>query len=231
MRGTAIMTVLEALGMTMTRRTTASDAVQPRTETILQVSYIPVLSTGSTFETVDLWARDINAQAATLKVVLLCPIVGDISGALASLSSAIDVFDIAKIGDPDVLPGLLQRADFVQLPGNSGWQGSTAARAVLRQARRRGNASVFLGISSNRARTSVINSRHAGFLRRLRSYLRYADIRLTQRYLARRSDGVVLAGAGLLPLVAEIMRTFISARRAGFPRPTLSTSPGARPVR
>jgi len=164
---------------------------------ILIVSPIPVArSAGQAWLTLDLWARDVNTQAALIPVTLACPVAAAPSGTTAALDARIGV-----VGpEPGALEDAVRAARYVQLPGNSGWRGSRAARRVLALALRY-RKPVFLGISSNRARTAVLNSRNQNLLRRARALWRYADIRFTQRWLARRASGVFVVGAGLVPLV------------------------------
>ncbi|WP_024537048.1 glycosyltransferase [Comamonas badia] len=163
----------------------------------LIVSPIPVLRAGDQWRTLDLWARDVNAQCTQIPVTLVCPVAAQLSHHHAPLAPAIRV--IAQ-DDRDALAHAIARARFVQIPGHTGWRNSALARQVLKLARSQGKP-VFLGISSNRARTALLNSRQHGVARYALGLLRYADIRFTQRWLARRCTGVFVVGAGLTALV------------------------------
>jgi glycosyltransferase involved in cell wall biosynthesis len=163
---------------------------------MLLVSPIPVVRLEGGWHTLDLWARDVNAQAALIPITLICPVAGVSTESTAPLRRSIKV-----LGDGDpALERSVGAARYIQLPGNGSWRRSGTARKILALARRF-EKPVFLGISSNRARTAVINSRGKGFVRRIAALLRYSDIRLTQRWLARRSTGVFVVGAGLRDLV------------------------------
>lgn len=149
------------------------------------------------WQVLDLWARDVNVQAQYLPVALICPVQAYLEGSTAPLSPRISIVDA---NSSQSMERAVCEADFIQLPGNSGWQASAMAREVLALARIHDKA-VFLGISSNRARTVLLNGRGKGILRYARALLRYVDIRYTQRWLARRVTGVFLVGEGLVPLV------------------------------
>lgn len=163
----------------------------------LIVSPIPVMRVKDQWHALDLWARDVNTQARQIPVVLVCPVAATLEGSCAPLAEAVCVI---PAHDPQALERAIAQARYIQLPGNSGWRASHLSRRVLRLARRHGKP-VFLGISSNRARTALLNSRDRGWVRRVLAVLRYVDIRFTQRWLARRTTGVFVVGAGLVPLV------------------------------
>lgn len=151
---------------------------------------------GDQWHTLGLWARDVNAQAALTPITLVGPVVAEPVDTAAPLDCAITVWD----GDTQALERAVARARCVQLPGNASWRGARLTRQVLKFARRH-DTPVFLGISSNRARTELLNSRHQGLPKRVRAWVRSLDIRFTQRWLARRCTGVFVVGAGLIPLV------------------------------
>ena len=167
----------------------------PRTG-VLIISPIAVARGDGGWHTLDLWARDINAQATLVPVTLVCPIQSTIEGNIGTLAPSITVLS----SDAQTLAAAVARARCIQLPGNAGWRGARLARQVLALARRHGTP-VFLGISSNRARTALLNSRHQGLARRARALVHYVDIRFTQRWLARRCTGVFIVGEGLRSLV------------------------------
>lgn len=167
---------------------------------VLIVSPIPATNEqDGSWRVLDLWARDVNVQAQYLPVTLICPLKQRLEGSTAPLSPMVSVVDA---GNPHVIERAVREAGFIQLPGNSGWRDSAIARKVLAMARLYDKA-VFLGISSNRARTALLNGRGKGILRYARALLRYVDIRYTQRWLARRVTGVFVVGDGLVPLVGD----------------------------
>ena len=97
---------------------------------------------------------------------------------------------------------ILSGADYLQIPGNFGWRHMALGRRLLRIARATGIVSL-LGISSNRAKSAVLNARGRGVLPMIKGLVRYADIRLTQRHLARNVSGVFVVGDGLTALIVD----------------------------
>ncbi|CAM5797514.1 glycosyltransferase [Rhizobacter fulvus] len=166
---------------------------------------IPVVRRGAESMTLDLWARDLQAQVeAVTELVLLAPVMGtwpqpEVS--LQPLPEGIRVVDPAQLSDRD-LQALLDRCDVVQVPGNFGWRASAPARRLMRAARQAGKAAI-VGISSDRARTELMNAARAGLLRRWRAWARSVSIRVSQRYLADRASGVFLVGEGLRRLIGS----------------------------
>jgi glycosyltransferase involved in cell wall biosynthesis len=60
---------------------------------------------------------------------------------------------------------------------------------------------VVLGISSDRAMTSLVNARGKNIIHRARARVRYWSVKLSQRYLSGRCDGTFVVGEGLRRLV------------------------------
>jgi len=160
----------------------------------LILSLIRVKKTGEGFEADNKWAQDLNMQAERHAITLLCPIVDCDAPNFGLLNSEIKV---AELGNSDVHQ-LIKQADFIQLPGNSGWRRSAVSRNLMRFAARE-RKPVFLGISSDRAKTAWIN-RRKGLIGATKAALRWLDVRLTQRLLARRATGVFVVGNGIVHL-------------------------------
>lgn len=169
--------------------------------TLLLHSRIPVARCGGRWMTMDLWARDVNANAALIALTLYCPVARAVGIGWKPLKAGINVCDV-DTADP--VPLVLE-STIVQVPGNDGWRASRDARRLVHLATTSGKK-VYVGISSNRARTNLLNSRSATLGRRIKARLRYFDIRLTQHWLAKRATGVFLVGDGLLPLVSRFAR-------------------------
>ncbi|MES2993998.1 MAG: glycosyltransferase [Pseudomonadota bacterium] len=170
---------------------------------LVLLTSIPAVRHGAGLMTLDLWARDLEAQVeAVVELVLLAPLVDawpDARAALLPVPAGVRVVDPARLSDAD-LAALLERCEVVQVPGNFSWHASASARRLLRAARRAGKATI-VGISSDRARTEVMNAARAGPLRRMRAWGRSLSIRVSQRYLARHATGVFLVGEGLRRLI------------------------------
>jgi glycosyltransferase involved in cell wall biosynthesis len=167
--------------------------------TILLVSPIPVFQDGTSFSTMDLWARDINTQAVLASIRLICPITTESSEDRETLDPAIQVISHSGLTDDD-LAKAIDKVDIVQLPGNAGWRASQLGLRILRIAKRMGKP-VVLGVSSNRAKTAWLNSSSKGI-----GALRYLDVRTCQSWQAMRSDGVLVVGEGLRKLFQHLNR-------------------------
>ena len=172
------------------------------------LSPIACLRHGGTFETLDLWHRDLEAQLGVIDaLLLLAPIIevapkDDVTR--LPLPPSIHVVDPSTVDDAG-LDALLRGVDVVQLPGNDDWRRASNARRVLASARRARRV-VVLGISSNRARTARLNARGAGPVARLRALARSLSVSASQAWLGRRSDGIFVVGEGLRGLAERFHR-------------------------
>jgi len=157
---------------------------------ILILSPVPACESDGVFRTIDLWARDLEAQCAISTVHLICPVQSGETGAV--INSDIKIHRQDALSDND-LTSIVSQVDVVQL-ANSGWRTSAAARRLLKIARRLRRV-VILGVSSNRAKSAWLNSTN-----RLRGALSYLDVRTAQAWFAFRADGVFVVGSGLQDL-------------------------------
>lgn len=172
-----------------------------RSYRIVLLSPIPAFQHEGMFTTLDLWVRDLAAQAIVSDVDLICPVrMGEPETPQfnSPIGREIRVHDYGKLGSED-LHALLRSADVVQLPGNAGWRHSAAALRLLSMARKCG-CKVILGVSSNRAKSALINSSGKGLLRSAKSLFDFLDIRTCQSWLALKSDGVFVVGDGVAQL-------------------------------
>jgi glycosyltransferase involved in cell wall biosynthesis len=146
-------------------------------------------------------------QAEVAKVDLICP-VREPPQALADIGEEIDrricIHTYERLHE-NALNAIVSAADVIQIPGNSGWNASSAARRLLKAARR-ADKIVILGVSSNRARTARLNASGKGFLRVIKGYVQYLDVRFSQSFLALRSDGVFVVGRGVARLFTYLNR-------------------------
>lgn len=161
------------------------------------LSEIQLLWRDGSYWTLDLWVKDLEAQIEAVDALtLFSPVVDALPeswGSLLPLPAEIRVVDLS--GDRGMLGQEVANVDVVQVPGNRPWFGAGRARLFLRLARKHGKCTV-LGISSDRARTQVINAT-GGWPGNVRAWIRFVGIRVSQGYLAARSDGVFVVGEGL----------------------------------
>lgn len=174
---------------------------------VLVSAPIPAIRQGSQWLTLDLWARDVNAQAQVADVTIMCDSVETMPGTMMPLDPRIAVVPAVSGTISDAtLSEQIAAADFTQITGQAGWRAAALSRRILRLAKQQGKP-VFLGISSNRARTNIINAQGKSLQHRLRARARSLDVSMTQRWLAQRSAGVFVVGEGLRKLIAPVART------------------------
>ncbi|MFL6696428.1 MAG: glycosyltransferase [Vitreoscilla sp.] len=165
------------------------------------LSEIPLVEREGRLWTVDLWVKDLQAQAAAVRsVTLFSPVLADVPTDWALLPLPGNVKAVRLPAARRSIDVEIAACDVVQIPGNSTWRNASRSRAFVRIARRAGKP-VVLGISSDRATTHIVNARGKNVLHRLRARLRSLSVDASQRYLARRSDGTFVVGEGLRRLV------------------------------
>jgi glycosyltransferase involved in cell wall biosynthesis len=177
---------------------------------MMMLSSIPVAWDGSAFKTLDLWAVDLADQVKfTQSLKLICPVreklPTDWSG-MAAIPPGIEVISMDVIS-PRSLAVAMSGCDIVQVHGGGSWRESTMCLSLMKEARRI-NIKTIVGISSNRARTALLNSLNPFSLRNMlgifRGFIRYISISLVYRKLTGDADGTFIVGEGL--------RTLVSAR-------------------
>jgi glycosyltransferase involved in cell wall biosynthesis len=167
-------------------------------------SLIPLQRSANGYLTLDQWAMDLEVQLQQAsRLVLVCRVIDqappDWKFALP-LPAGIEVVDIESLdGDEAAAAQLLRQFEVVQIPSNQTWHELTRMRRLQRIARREG-VKVLVAISSNRARTVLLNAAAQDPLRRARARLRSWDIAATLRRMSAFADGAFGVGEGLRPL-------------------------------
>lgn len=165
------------------------------------LSEIPLVEREGRFWTIDLWVKDLQAQVDAVDgVTLFSPVLGTAPADWALLPLPPTIKAVPLPASASTIAAEVGACDVVQIPGNSTWKDARRSRAFARAARRAGKP-VVLGISSDRATTHVVNARGKSVLHRMRARLRSMSVKLSQRHLARRSDGTFVVGEGLRRLV------------------------------
>lgn len=180
---------------------------------LLMLSSIPVHRIGGQYRTMDLWAVDLAGQVRqTTSFTLICAVVDQSPPDWASTTAVppgINVID-AKTVDHDTAQTLMRSTDVVQVHGGGAWTESRLARRLVEIAGRQGVKSI-VGISSNRARTALLNVGRPRslreILRTMKSMARYTSVNLTYKALTSRADGTFIVGEGLRPLVSPRCRS------------------------
>jgi glycosyltransferase involved in cell wall biosynthesis len=165
------------------------------------LSEIPLVEREGRLWTIDLWVKDLQAQAAAVRsVTLFSPVLASVPVGWAVLPLPESIKAVRLPTARESIAAEVAACDVVQIPGNSTWKDARRSRAFARIARRAGKP-VVLGISSDRATTHVVNARGKNVFHRIRARLRSFSVKASQRHLARRSDGTFVVGEGLRRLV------------------------------
>lgn len=165
------------------------------------LSEIPVVEHDNRFWTLDLWAKDLQAQVRAVDTLTLfspISVEGSVGGDMLPVPESVRLISLTR--SLDAIAHAVSNVDLVQIPGNFTWRRSHRVRALLRLARRAGKP-VVLGISSDRATTMVVNAQGENLFRRARARAAALSITLSQKWLAARCDGTFVVGEGLRRIV------------------------------
>ena len=176
------------------------------TYSIAIFSEIPVYRCGDGLFTDALWVRDLSAQ---ISVTESCRLIAPVfpgppdTREIEPLPESIDVKPSNQLSDAGQADELTAGFDVVQVPGSSPIWKSRSSSLLLDSARRNGAVGI-LGISSNRAKTMILNAKSSPLnpLRVIKGYIDAAGLIAAQRQLAQNSDGLLLVGEGLTSLTA-----------------------------
>ena len=116
------------------------------------------------------------------------------------IPSSVKIIDKQKLSNDDEYQKLVNQYDVVQIAPNRPFWVSGVERKIYKAAR---TSCIYCiaGISSNRAMTTLLNSKNKNILKRIKSWIIYFGINLSIRYFTRRSDGVFVVGIGLVKLI------------------------------
>lgn len=166
---------------------------------LLLYTPIPVRESQGGFQTLDLWVRDLYGQKEVVnKLTLLTSLSEPGTQPVAQLPDGIQVVNRDTLSRKQ-LEALLREHDVVQVFAEQRWFRSRAMRIV--RAARKANRCVVLGISSNRAATTILNARHKRIHRRIKARFDAACLMRNVHRLGRWVDGVFLTGHGLVGMV------------------------------
>jgi len=171
---------------------------------LLIVSAIPVFGDpASGCRALDLWARDLSFQA---KVTPDCCVVCPVEPLQArpensvTLHKSVRIVPDDDVTSPRAAEALIEGYDVVQISGGRTARDSKTQTLFANAADTSGKLLV-MGISSDRAATTRINSRDQGLVKRMKSSWRARSIEKTLMDLSQLSDGIFLCGGALVDLV------------------------------
>jgi len=137
------------------------------------LSAVPLIRGEYCYRSLDLWVRDLEAQIGVVSELVLFAPVDAANGAnvghVAAVPAELLVAHLNRL-DAAMLRRDLAGGDVVQLPGNFTLGKSAMARRFARVARKVGKP-VIVGISSDRAKTSLMNAKGRGGIAVARAWL------------------------------------------------------------
>jgi len=145
----------------------------------------------------DLWHRDVVANAKTVKrLCLLAPESGIEIERPVKLPPEVEVVPRHSVNQPADLRALLEHFDVVQFGSGRLMRQMRSDLDCARLAKSLGKL-VVCGVSSDRAKTVVLNASRRDVLRRIRARMMARSILKASNAMARLSDGLFLVGTGL----------------------------------
>jgi glycosyltransferase involved in cell wall biosynthesis len=164
---------------------------------LLIVSPIPVSFGNGQYQSMDLWVEDLQTNldyVSALAIIAPKAIQPVESG--RTIPAAIKVFFQDEIASDSALENLISQYDVVSVgAGGSAWRMQTALKVA--EAAKKTNRCLITSITSNRAKSTLMNAQGKSWLRRLKAKLTAWSIQRTTLKLAQLSDGVVEVGKGV----------------------------------
>jgi len=171
---------------------------------LLIVSAIPVYKINEAYYTLDLWLKDLDAQLRVIsELCLVCPVLSTqkiLDPDLRLVPSSIRIVNKKILNTKVDYQELVHLYDVTQIAANRPFWLSGVERKIYKNAHA-ANICCIAGISSNRARTTILNAKHKSVLKIIKSWIIYFSINFSIHYFTKRSDGIFLVGSGLLKLI------------------------------
>jgi hypothetical protein len=166
---------------------------------LLLMSPIPVvISATGEYLTLDLWVLDIQAQLETVsQLCIVCPESEKFEQRrLMPIPAGVKVVTHSEIDKRAGIKQLVKSYDVTQIYNGADWE-ATLQMKFLREARL-ANRCVILGISSNRAKLTILNAENSSLVQRFKSHLKAWSIKHTTKKMAKSVTGVFVVGQGVV---------------------------------
>ena len=164
---------------------------------LLIVSPIPVSSHNGQNHSLDLWVKDLETNIEHVSgVAILAPRASQSIESSRPIPPNIKVIFQDQVSTESELANLINQYDVVSIGvGGPAWRMRVAIRAasVTKQA----NRCLITSITSNRVKTTLMNSHDKSFIKRLKAKLVAFSIKRTTTKLVDLADGVVVIGEGV----------------------------------
>lgn len=172
----------------------------PQTYRLLIVSPVPVSIENGIYQSLDLWVEDLQANLAYVsELTLISPradqaIIKTYTEKL--LPSSIKVILHDQVSGEDDLKLIISQHDVVSIGvGAPAWRMKIAIQVAKLSVKLR--RCLIISVSSNRAKTTLMNATHQSWLKKIKSHIVAWSIQHTTNYLVRISSGVFVVGEGV----------------------------------
>ena len=164
---------------------------------LLIVSPIPVSSHNGQNHSLDLWVKDLETNLDYVSgVAILAPRASQSIESSRPIPPNIKVIFQDQVSTESELANLINQYDVVSIGvGGPAWRMRLAIRAA--SATKQANRCLITSITSNRVKTTLMNSHDKSFIKRLKAKLVAFSIKRTTNKLVDLADGVVVIGEGV----------------------------------
>ncbi len=164
---------------------------------LLIVSPIPVSLDNGRYQSLDLWVKDLETNLAYVSsLAILAPRASQPLESSRPIPPHIKVIFQDQVLLESELSNLICQYDVVSVGvGGPAWRMKTALRAA--SATKQANRCLITSITSNRVKTTLMNSQGKSWLKKLKAKLIAFSIKRTTSKLAAMANGVVVIGEGV----------------------------------
>ena len=164
---------------------------------LLIVSPIPVSMVNGYYHSLDLWVKDLETNFDYVSsLAILAPRASQPLESSRPIPPNIKVIFQDQVSTESNLESFISQYDVVSVGvGGPAWRMKTALRAAY--ATKQANRCLITSITSNRVKTTLMNSQGKSWLKKLKAKLIAFSIKRTTSKLAAMANGVVVIGEGV----------------------------------
>ena len=168
-----------------------------QTYRLLIVSPIPVCLDNGNYQSLDLWVKDLETNFDYVSsLAILAPRASQPLESSRPIPPNIKVIFQDQVSTESNLESFISQYDVVSVgAGAPAWRMKTALRAA--SATKQANKCLITSITSNRVKTTLMNSQGKSSLKKLKAKLIAFSIKRTTSKLAAMANGVVVIGEGV----------------------------------
>ena len=164
---------------------------------LLIVSPIPVSMDNGNYQSLDLWVKDLETNLEYVSsLAILAPRANQPLDASRPIPPNIKVIFQDQVSTEFDFANLISQYDVVSVGvGGPAWRMKTALKAA--SATKQANRCLITSITSDRVKTTLMNSQGKSWLKKLKARLVAFSIKRTTLKLVNMADGVVVIGEGV----------------------------------